>query len=62
MRVLEMEAVDQRKTINGKIKVNFDYYSEDKSENNLGAAPESIGAHNSDGVLRVNILNGTCNK
>jgi len=57
-----MEAVDQRKTINGKIKVNFDYYSEDKSENNLGVVQESIGAHNSDGVLRVNILNGTCNK
>lgn len=52
-----METPDSKKTINGKIKINFEYYCEEETqlENQ-----ENIGSHNAEGVLRINILNGTC--
>ncbi|KAL4442542.1 hypothetical protein ABPG74_006944 [Tetrahymena malaccensis] len=62
VRVLELTQPSIKREINGKLKVSFEYYNDGQKSSEPSQIKENqevISSYNAEGVLRINILNGT---
>ncbi|KAL4464451.1 hypothetical protein ABPG72_011739 [Tetrahymena utriculariae] len=62
VRILDLAEPSIKREINGKLKVSFEYYNDGQKsseQQQIKENQEVISSYNAEGVLRINILNGT---